>query len=184
MSKTARSFVLTSERGRKKMEEKSNIERLVKRYGDALVRFAYCRTGNSAEAEDIAEDAFVALFLKNKTFENEAQERAYLFKTVANKCCDYHRRKTRAWVPLSDLENVLSFDGEAQAQAQCDNQTLYCHMQTLPAQYRQTLYLHYFEGFSVTEIAVVLHKNKKSVYNLLSRAKTALSASLKKEDFS
>ena len=89
------------------MGERSNIERLVKRYGDALVRFAYCRTGNSAEAEDIAEDAFVALFLKNKTFENEAQEKAYLFKTVANKCCDYHRKKARAWVPLSDLETCL-----------------------------------------------------------------------------
>ena len=166
------------------MGERSNIERLVKRYGDALVRFAYCRTGNSAEAEDIAEDAFVALFLKNKTFENEAQEKAYLFKTVANKCCDYHRKKARAWVPLSDLENVLGFDGAAQADAQCDSETLYRCMQTLPPQYRQTLCLHYFEGFSPDEIAAVLRKNKKSVYNLLSRAKAALSVLLKKEDFS
>lgn len=166
------------------MGERSNIERLVKRYGDALVRFAYCRTGNSAEAEDIAEDAFVALFLKNKTFENEAQEKAYLFKTVANKCCDYHRKKARAWVPLSDLENVLGFDGAAQADAQCDNETLYRCMQTLPPQYRQTLCLHYFEGFSPDEIAGILRKNKKSVYNLLSRAKAALSVLLKKEDFS
>lgn len=164
------------------MGERTNIERLVTRYGDALVRFAYCRTGNSAEAEDIAEDAFVALFLKYKRFENEAQEKAYLFKTVANKCCDYHRNKTHAFIPLSDLENVLSFDGAAQAEAQCDNETLYRCMQTLPPQYRQTLCLHYFEGFSPDEIAKVLRKNKKSVYNLLSRAKTALSALLQKED--
>ena len=166
------------------MGERHRIERLVTRYGDALVRFAYCRTGNSAEAEDIAEDAFVALFLKNKTFENEAQEKAYLFKTAANKCCDYNRKKKRAPVPLSDLENVLCFDGAAQAEARCDNDTLYRCMQTLPAQYAQTLCLHYFEGYSPDEIAMILRKNKKSVYNLLAPAKSALSDLLNKENFS
>lgn len=57
-------------------------------------------------------------------------------------------------------------------------------MQTLPAQYAQTLCLHYFEGYSPDEIAMILRKNKKSVYNLLARAKSALSDLLNKENFS
>lgn len=161
--------------------EKQTIETLVSEYGDALVRYAYCHTGNSAEAEDIAEDAFVAFFLKEKRFESEAQIKAYLYKTVRRKCIDYHRSRKNKNVPLSDIENVLYFDGNHTFDERCDNERLYRCMRSLPVQYGETLYLCYFEGFSPEEIASVKQKTKKQIYNLLSRAKAALSKLLKKE---
>ena len=162
--------------------EQQNMETLVARYGDALVRYAYCHTGNSAAAEDIAEDVFVALFLRHIHFQSEKQIKAWLYKTAYRKCIDYHRSPHRAYIPLSDLENVLFDDGERKMiDGICDNNTLYRCMQKLPEQYKEALCMCYFNGFSPDETARIWGKTKKQVYNLLSRAKSALSTLLKQE---
>ncbi len=54
-------------------------------------------------------------------------------------------------------------------------------MQTLPPQYRDVLYLVYFENFSIQETCGILKKNAKQVYNLLARARSALKEILMKE---
>lgn len=165
--------------------EKQTIEPLVARYGNALVRYAYCHTGSSADAEDIAEDVFVAFFLRHGSFKSERQIKAWLYKAAYRKCVDYLRSPHRRHVPLSDLENVLFQDGELNAvDESCDNNTLYRCMQQLPPQYAQVLYLCYFDGFSPEEIAPILHKTKKQIYNLLARAKSSLSNILKQEGIS
>ena len=64
------------------------------------------------------------------------------------------------------------------------SRVLYTGMQQLPAQYQEVLYLSYFDGFSVSEIGRVLKKSAKQVYNLLSRARSALKQILIKEGYS
>ena len=166
-------------------EERQTLETLVSKYGDALVRFAYCYTKNADAAEDIAEDAFVALFLKKKRFLQESQLKAYLYRAVKNRCVDYLRARKRAPASLSDLEAVLAGDDLSRTiEDRCEAQALYRCMQALPPQYGNVLYLSYFEGYSPDEIAALLRQNKKQVYNALARAKTALSKLLKQEGIS
>ena len=57
-------------------------------------------------------------------------------------------------------------------------------METLPAQYRQVLYLRYFEDLPPREIANVLHRRLKQVESLLYHAKQTLKAKLEQEDAS
>lgn len=45
---------------------------------------------------------------------------------------------------------------------------------SLPPKYRDTVYLHYYEGYSAVEIGRLLGKNANTVYTLLSRARTLL----------
>jgi RNA polymerase sigma-70 factor (ECF subfamily) len=47
----------------------------------------------------------------------------------------------------------------------------------LPADYKNIIYMHYYEGFTIPEIASITMKNINTVYSLLRRAK----AKLKKE---
>ena len=51
---------------------------------------------------------------------------------------------------------------------------LYSAMSTLPDDYRNALYLIYFEDMSHEEVAGVMHKSVKQVYNLVFRGKQAL----------
>ena len=160
------------------------LERLVREYSDALVRFAYCYVKNSAIAEDIMEDAFAALIVKKRRFDGADNLRAYLYKIVRNKCVDYLRLHRRQ-VPLADVERVLVGDGTESSLLRKENSdAVYRAMQKLPAQYREILYLTYFEDYAAEAAAHLLHKNKKQTYNLLHRARTSLKELLIQEGIS
>lgn len=160
----------------------SALEELLGEYGDALVRFAYCYVKDSFVAEDVVQDAFVSLLMRRKRFSARDNFRAYLYKTVRNKCLDhlrFHKRK----VPLTDLENVLSdsVDTEREYALKERDKKLYACLQQLPPQYAQALYLVYFEGYKAEEASAVLGRTKKQTYNLLARGKAALKEKLLQE---
>lgn len=168
-------FLLGDDRG---------LEALVRAYSDPLVRFAYCFVKDSAAAEDIMEDAFATLVFKRKHFHESENLRAYLYKIVRNKCVD-HLRARKKRTPLDDVEGVLSVtDGEADLVRRENARSIYRSMQKLPPQYAETLYLSYFEGYSIEELCKILKRTKKQIYNLLSRAKTSLKELLIKEGIS
>ena len=56
-------------------------------------------------------------------------------------------------------------------------------METLSSDYRQVLYLTFFEELSNTEAAKIMHKSNRQIENLLYRAKLALRSKLEKEGF-
>ncbi len=159
------------------------LEQLIYMYSDALVRYAYCIVRNASVAEDVVEEAYATLLMKNKAFSSMEQVRAWLYKTVRSRAVDQLRRGH--YVPLCDVENVLQ-DGDMESRflSRERNAVVYTCMQNLPEQYRQVLLLSYFEEFSVEQIAVILGKTKKQVYNLLTRARAAIKELLIKEGFS
>lgn len=156
------------------------LEELIRTYSDPLTRFAFCYVGSAAAAEEVMEDALTDVLLKGKRFDDEAHFKAYLYKAVRHRSINYLRRH-RNHVPLEDVENVLSCgDLEGDAIRLERDRTVFACMQVLPEQYRQVLTLKYFDGFSVEEICSVTGRSSKQVYNLLSRAKTALGKILEK----
>lgn len=160
------------------------LEETVRLYSDALVRFAFCYVKDSATAEDIMEDAFVALIVKRKSFEAEEQLRAYLYKVVRNKCLD-HIRVHKRQVPLSDFANVFVSENAERAVLQRERErAVHRALSQLPTQYKEVLQLTYFGGYGVEELCNALGKTQKQIYNLLARAKTSLARLLKKDGIS
>ena len=49
---------------------------------------------------------------------------------------------------------------------------------SLPAKYRDAVYLHYYEGYTAPEIGRILKKKTNSVYTLLNRSKKLLAEKL------
>lgn len=157
------------------------LTQLVRSCSEPLIRFAYCYVPDSAAAEEIMEDAIVALIMKRKRFDNEASFRSYLFKIAKNKAID-HLRKWRNTVALEDVQNVLlTEDLETGHSRRARNALVYVQIQSLPEQYRQILHLTYFEEFSLAQISKIMGKSMKQVYNLHARAKEALKQRLLKE---
>jgi RNA polymerase sigma-70 factor (ECF subfamily) len=56
-------------------------------------------------------------------------------------------------------------------------------MGRLKSEYRQVLYLSFFEDFDNGQIAAVMKKSKRQVENLMYRAKISLKSELDKEGF-
>ncbi len=150
------------------------LENTVRFYSDALVRFARHYVQDSMTAEDIMEDAFVALILKRKQFSEEEQLRAYLFKTVRNKCIS-HLRGQKRLKALSDYANTLvgsSLDNELLRREK--QRAVQDALKKLPKQYQEALLLSYYDDLTVQELCDALGKSQKQVYNLIARAKAAL----------
>ncbi len=159
----------------------SALEELIRIYSDNLVRFAYLYVKDSYLAEDVAEDTFATLFIKRKKFTSRAKFKTYLYTIAKNKCVDCLRKNTRN-VSIHDLENVLQGAGvEEDFSTRERNKKLYRCVHALPEQYKDVIYLAYLDGFEIAEICRILGKNKKQVYNLLSRAKLSLKEKLIKE---
>lgn len=83
------------------------IARAVAEYHAELYRFAALRTGSRSDAEDIVQEAFLRLL----TAPGEITHlRAYLYRCVANACCDRKRRHA-VFEPLGP--QLPADDGEA-----------------------------------------------------------------------
>ena len=49
---------------------------------------------------------------------------------------------------------------------------------SLPAKYKDVIYLHYYEGYTAREIGTMLHKKENTIYSLLSRGRELLKQKL------
>ena len=72
------------------------LERIVDRRQDSLYRFAYFRTGSQADAEDIVQDVLLRLFHSDCNLDRIDDVERYLWRAIANRCCDYHRHRRNA----------------------------------------------------------------------------------------
>ena len=85
------------------------LEEAIAAYQEPLFRFAALRTGSRADAEDIVQDAFLKFALARAPV---VQPKAYLFRCVANGCCDLRRRyvcreEIRPQMAASEAEDPL-----------------------------------------------------------------------------
>ena len=52
----------------------------------------------------------------------------------------------------------------------------------LPKKYAEVIFLHYYEGYSIKEIADILEKNENTVGSLMRRGREKLRTELERED--
>ena len=63
---------------------------------------------------------------------------------------------------------------EAEAEERKDYREVLEAVMSLPAKYKDAIYLHYYEGYSAAEIGRILGKKENTIYSQLSRARGML----------
>lgn len=152
------------------------IEELVREYGRMLVRLAASRLSSVADAEDVVQDVFCALVSKRPEFSDAEHAKAWLIRATINRSADVRRRAARRNVPLDEAASVP----DAAASAQSGLEMLAC-VRSLPDKYATVLHLHYYEGYSLREIATLLGVPAATVGTRLARGRARLRAILKEE---
>lgn len=154
-----------------KQFDKAEAERLVYTYSDLILRLSYTYLKSTHDAEDICQTVFLKLLTSGQTFDSPAHEKAWIIRTTANACKDAlrstFRRRTVA------LEAAAS----TAAPEAPDSAVLEAVME-LPENYREAVYLHYYEGYSVREIAGLLGRSEAAVTAHLSRGRHKLRTTL------
>lgn len=163
----------------------SSFDGVIELYRESLIFFLLRYLPRIEDAEDAAEDAFVALLFHPYREGKGASLKTYLFTLGRNKALNLLKKQKRQ---ISFEENAFpaAEDAGALEDRLCRDEArreLLRALDSLAPDYRETLYLLYFEGLSLAETARVMKKNKKQIENLSYRGKKALREKLGKEDF-
>ena len=166
--------------------EDDGFVEIVQEYKDGLMLYLNSFTENIHIAEDLTEDTFVKLIAKRPRFSGKSAFKTWLYAIGRNLALDYLRKNAK--LPMVSAEEVLLLIADEADVAQNylrTEQKLQVHkaMAQLKVEYRQVLYLVYFEEFQNAQVASVLGKSKKQVENLIYRAKLSLKHELEKEGF-
>lgn len=150
------------------------IEYAYHEYADVLYRIALTYTRNREDAEDAVHDAFVTYIEKAPRFSDDAHERAWLVRVTINKCLDAKRRhKIRQYTPLEEAD----VRAETAVTDELPSELSYA-LDRLPDKLRIVTVLHYFEGFSVKEVAAMTSTTASAVKMRLARAREMLKEAL------
>lgn len=143
----------------------SEVSHILQTYGDMLYRTAWLLLGNPHDVQDALQEVLLRYLEKAPAFASREHEKAWLLRVTANCCKDSLRaRRRHSHTDLEPLRECLP------ARESRHLQELYA----LPAKWKTVLILHYFEGYSVKEIAGILGLTENAVKKRLQRARDAL----------
>lgn len=165
--------------------DRNSFTELVAEYWDGLTLYLTGFTDSITEAEEFAEEVFLKLYADKPKFAEKSSFKTWLYAIGRNTVLNMLRKRRKAnETPLDEFYGVSDREDIEKNHIQGENKKLlYSAMENLSGDYRQVLYLVYFENFGVAETAEIMHKNQRQVYNLLYRAKAALKKNLEKEGF-
>lgn len=145
----------------------AEFEAAVERYADTLFRLAYSYLKNRADAEDVMQETLLKLYLERGGFQSPDHERYWLVRVAVNECRKLLRSPwRRRTAPLEEAGEPV-FETPEQS-------GLFRQVMALPPKYRAAIYLHYYEGYPVAEIAAAMGANPSTVQTWLMRARGKL----------
>lgn len=163
----------------------NGIVEIVRDYKDGLILYLNGFVRNLTVAEELCEDVFVKLAVRKPHFREGSSFKTFLYAVGRNTAID-HLRKNRAAVSFEELSGEPADDRETLERSYIrEERKIAVHraMDSLKDEYRQVLWLTYFEELSNKETAAVMKKSVHNIETLVYRARNALRAALEREGF-
>ena len=132
----------------------------------------YFYLADRGKAEDVVQDVFVRLMTTNPTLQ-PGKEKAWLLKVAMNRCRDLWRGAWLKRVVLGGpaFELIPAPDEFAKIG---EKQEMMNAINRLPAMFKEVILLHYYQGYSITDIAEMMELPEGTISSRLSRARKKL----------
>lgn len=172
---------------RAKQGDHQAFAELVDSYRGPLVRRLTFLLRNGIDAEDVAQDVFVRVYLARHAYEPKGRFSAWLFRIAHNAACNFRRDAARRKEVALTIECVGT--GTTHAEIQCRNPArteaeecckteqaslLNDALSCLAGRQRKALILQHVHGRSYVEIGQALGTNPGAVRSLLARGRSRL----------
>ena len=164
----------------------NGITEIVENYKDGLILYLNGYVNNIFIAEELTEDTFFRLVIKKPKYSGKSTFKSWLYAIGRNVAVDYIRHNSKILnVPIDDVENYLIEEQNLEQSYIKEEKMLIVNkaLNELMPEYRNVIWLTYFEEFSNKETAIILKKTERQIKNLLYRARKALKSKLEKEGF-
>ncbi len=166
--------------------DNDGLKEIVETYFDGLMLYLNLFVRNLSEAEELAEETLFQLVSKRPVFSGKSTFKTWLYAIGRNVTLRYIRRREREAELLEEYDTVTTVEEDAEREllTRERERSLYRAMGKLKKDYRQVLWLRYFEKMDERSIATIMKKSVHSIEHLHRRAKEALREELRKEGFS
>ena len=179
--------------GRLKRGEAQAFREFVRIHEGRVYNLVYRMLGDAAEAEDVAQEVFVAAYRNIKTFRGDAELGTWLYRLAVNQCKNrirYHaRRQQRASRPLDTVsEQALASCAAPQQSPRPDQayagrqleDALQAAINALDEEPRMLVVLRDIQGLSYEAIGAITDLPQGTVKSRLHRARMALKDRLRR----
>lgn len=157
--------------------DNAGLEQIIIDYKDGLVLYLNSLVGNIQLAEDLAEDTFVRLCTKKPKDKQTGSFKTWLYTIGRNIAISHLRKSAKSTVvPIDTIAYLADASGEPLNIYLREEKKVIIHraLEMLKPEYRQILWLIYFDDLSFREAAAVMKKGVHSTEMLASRARQAL----------
>ena len=165
---------------RLQQRDEAAFEELIRQYEKKVYTLCFRMCGSSEDAEEAAQDTFLALWRGIDRFRQESSLSTWIYRLASNACIDtLRRRKKQNAVSLDDEELFIdAVDPSPQPQETAERREVQRLLQkgllSLPEEYRKVLILREIEGLSYTEIAESASLELGTVKSRISRGRALL----------
>ncbi len=156
------------------MTEKE-FEKTVRDYSDMVYRISLNILRDPEDSQDAMQNVFLRYLRKGDGLKSEEHRKAWLIRVAINESRRLLSSKNKCdCVCIESVAPSPGFEDEA-------SEDLFTEVMKLPQKYRTVIYLYYYEGYSVKEIAGILRITSATVRTRLSRARESLRTILKED---
>ena len=156
-------------------------------YGNELVRLAFSYVKDTEIAKDMVQNTFIKCYQNLDSFRYDAQIKTWLYRITINECKDYLKSWNYKMVQVKSFINETARSilpsVEKTVIDKYNNENMKDTISTLPKEYREVVYLFYYDSLKTEEIAKVLDIPVNTVKTRLRRAKQRLLSMVKEAEF-
>lgn len=168
---------------RARRDDAAAWEQIVRRYQRPVFRLAFLILGEAADAEEIAQEAFVRAYLSLDYFDEDRPFRPWVLQITRNLARNRRRSLGRYWANLRRWWQKQPEPVEHSSGQQRDNaRLLWQAVRQLKPAWQEAIYLRYFLDLSEAEMATALDIAPGTVKSRLHRGLAALKE-LVEQDF-
>ena len=161
------------------------LHELICTYRAGLILYINSFVHNIHIAEDMTEDTFAELAIKCPKFSGNSSFKTWLYAIGRNIAVKHIRKKSKLSVVPLESQEYLADEEMIESSYIKTEQKRIVHqaLRGLNPDYKQVLYLTFFEGFGNGETALIMKKSKRQIETLLYNAKKALKTELERGGF-
>ncbi|MFR2839748.1 MAG: sigma-70 family RNA polymerase sigma factor [Zhenhengia sp.] len=160
-------------------QEIVEIERMMREYGDTLLRMCIIYLKDRALAEDAVQETFIKVYQKYYTFNQISEEKTWIMRIAINVCKNYMRTSWFKRVKTGlDLETISKERIDQNFIERERQKQILSEIAELERKYKEVILLYYYQEMSTKEIASILHIKEGTVRVRLQRPRQKLSVQL------
>ncbi len=161
--------------------DKFAFGQLIEAYQGPVYNLAYRMLGNSGEAEEAAQEAFIRAYTRLESYDPAHKFSTWLLSITSNYCIDQIRKRRAVLLSIDEplpphpaLHSDNNKGPEAEYMAQEREELVQGLLKELPDEYRQAVVLRYWYDMSYEEIAEMQKTTVSAVKSRLFRARRIL----------